>query len=380
MLWLLLSPTDFTLPWRTPISVSLFDALLWGLSFQTIASLFLLWAATRKASKPLPDMEWSQGNRRLKEWRDELNSAKIERQKRRETEKASQKVVGALLYEVPVEKFVRFKDPLLSREVKGRFRLRQSGTLVSLLRCAIFLCAVGFWLFVAFYAFDPASRTQAAKTLMLGIWGFGTLAIGVMSSGALVREREAGTWEGLHLSLLSPWEIVRSKWLSPLITLGYWSAPIWILLPFCWSGAMPGALLVVVASLSTVSAWGFWVSSRAPHSAAATSWTLLTLLLALFALPMLDEILGIGNLAAQWFLPELQPLSAYVYRYDSRWVGFRAIWNSYHPQISLTNLYFSTSIPGATQRGIIMVNLVFNGLITAGLLWSVWRRLKHSEN
>ncbi len=382
LLWLLLSPDDFAPRFGGLTTISTPDALTFGLVFQLISSLLLIWAATRKASKPLPDMNWSQGNKRIRTWRDELNAAKKERQLRRETERAGQKVAGALLYEVPVEKFVRFKDPLLSREVRGRFRLRQSGTLVSLLRFATFVVAVGFWLFVAFNALDKVSRSNAGLTLMLALWGFGALAVGVMSSGALVREREAGTWEGLHLSLLSPWEIVRSKWLSPLITFAYWSVPGWILLPLCVPFEAMSALFIVVASLSSVSAWGFYVSSRAPHSAAATSWTLATLLVALVALPSLDEILGIKISAARYFFPAAAPYQNYgapFGNYQSIWLPFEAVWNSYHPFISIGNLFSRTPFDSGTTMKIVALNLAFNALLTTVLLWQVWRRLRKTE-
>lgn len=376
-LWLLLSPDDFAAPAGGPTTLSTSDALAFGLTFQIVVSLLLLWAATRKASKPLPDVPWSQGNTRIRKWRETLHAAKIERQRRREAARTRDQVAGALLYEMPVEKFVRFKDPLLSREVRGRFRLRQAGTLISLLRLATFLVVVGFWILVVYSVFDPVSRAGAGQGLMLGLWGFGTLAVSVMSSGAIVREREAGTWEGLHLSLLSRAEIVRSKWLSPLITFAYWSAPGWILLPFCVNFQALGALIIVIASLSSVSAWGFYISSRAPHFAAATSWTLASLLVALAALSVLDGILQISRNIAQIFSPGIYPQSGMDFD-DVKWRTFEALWNSYHPYFAIDSL-FDSSLDFSTKLQIVALNCGLNALFTLFLLWQVARRLRRSQ-
>ncbi|PQV64580.1 hypothetical protein B1R32_10473 [Abditibacterium utsteinense] len=365
LLWLLLSPNDFAPRFGAAPPVSMPDALAFGLAFQLASSSLLLWSATRKAAKPLPDMKWSEGNTRLKKWKKSLDAAKLERQARLERERASQKVAGALLYELPVEKFVRFKDPLLSREVRGRFRLRQSGFLVSLGRFGIFLIGIGFWLAVLFNALDKTTHNGAGPTLLLGLLGFGTLAVGVMSSGAIVREREAGTWEGLHLSLLSPREVVRSKWLSPLVTFGYWSAPCWLLLPFSVDFGGLGAVLVLIASLGSVSAWGFFISSRAPHSAAATSWTLASLLVIFAGFPALAAILGIG-----------MESSGYS---ETNSLHTQMLWQAWHPFVTIANL-FDTQISGdGIKVEIVALNLFFNAISIAFLLFLVRARLKKSE-
>ncbi len=393
LLWILLSPDDFlprygnfappfvvggpaiTTTITRPISTA--DALTFGLIFQLLLSGLLMWSAVRKAAKPLPDMRWSQGNERLNRARAALEAARDERKKRREAARTRDAVAGALLYEVPVEKFVRFKNPLLSREVRGRFRLRQSGWFVSLLRYLTLVVAVCFWLGIVYNSLDPVTQVSGGQSLMLGILGFGTLAIGVMSSTALVREREAGTWEGLHLSLLAPREIVRSKWLSPLITFGYWSVPFWILLPLTFGTETLGALLIVVASLCSVSAWGLFISSRAPHSAAATSWTLASLLVGLVALPALDSILEIGQNVARGFF-NIEPYSYSSGGDQVGWSSFEPLWNAYHPFLAIGNLFskFQFQLNDNIKAEIVALSLVLNALFVAILLGIVRRRLQ----
>ncbi len=367
LLWLLLSPNDFAPRGVGATPVSTPDALLFGLCFQILASAFLLFGATRKAAKPLPEARWSEGNVRLKKWKQALDAAKLERQARLEKERASQKVAGALLYELPVEKFVRFKDPLLSREVRGRFRLRQSGFLPSLMRFCTLLIAVSFWLSVLFGAIYD--RATSGMLLHFGLLSFGTLAVGVMSSGAIVRERESGTWEGLHLSLLSPREIVRSKWLSPLVTFGYWSVPFLILLPISADFDTLGALIVLVSSLGAVSAWGFFISSRTPHMAAATSWTLVSLLLGLFGVPALITMLGLGSSGSSSYsnYGEVNPNASQI------------LWDFYNPFLAMGHLFERSAFAADWKMQIVVFNLLFNLGVTALLLFLVRARLRKSE-
>lgn len=79
MLWLLLSPSSFASPFGGPTTISTPHALRFGLIFGCAASLLLVWLAIQKASKPLPEMRWSEGNTRLKKWRDGIEAAKTAR-------------------------------------------------------------------------------------------------------------------------------------------------------------------------------------------------------------------------------------------------------------------------------------------------------------
>jgi hypothetical protein len=382
-----------------------------GMCFQLLITAALLWGATRQAGKALPDMRWREGNKYIKDWKVKLEAAKKEREERRERQRASEKLAGAMLHELPVEKLVRFKDPILAREIRGRFRLRQSGLLVNMGRWAVFLFLASFWLYVFFLSFDFTSRTTTGGVLLNGLLGFGILAVGVMSSTSLVREREGGTWEGLHLSLMQPLPMIRSKWLSPLITFAYWSAPLWILLPLCsrWNGkdgldflAMTIAVVIIWAALGAVSAWGMWISGRAPHSAAATSWTLGTLLIFLFGLPWIDAIFNISNKLAFWMLgSQSRGLSSVYYSnyyggyYPENEFGFTRLLTflqSYNPFIALQSLLAQYSrqnyYGGSSYYGrnfvdpslLVTSHLLFCGLIVAILLWRVVKRVNKIES
>jgi hypothetical protein len=383
-----------------------------GMSVQLLLTSALLWGATRQAGKALPDMRWREGNKYLKDWKVRLEAAKKEREERRERQRASEKLAGAMLHELPVEKLVRFKDPILAREIRGRFRLRQSGWLVNLGRSTVFLFLASFWLYVFFLSFDYTSRTNTGGILLNGLLGFGILAVGVMSSTSLVREREGGTWEGLHLSLMQPIPMIRSKWLSPLLTFTYWSAPLWILLPLCsrWNGKeglafLPMIISVVIvwAALGAVSAWGIWISSRAPHSAAATSWTLGTLLIFLVGLPQIDNMMNFSGKLALWMLGTPSPNVSSVY-YDNYYGDFGSqsqmalirlvtFFHSYNPFLALQSLIMQSYgrenyYGGYNYYGrysddpftLVAGHLLFCSVFVAILLWRVVKRVDKIES
>lgn len=378
------------------------ETLRYGLLLQTMLSLLLLWSAIRVASKPLPDRRWSEGNMRIRAWQAKLEATRKRRREQRERQKAQEMVAGALLYEFPVEKFVRFKDPLLSREVRGHFRVRQSGLGTKLLRFGVFLAGAGFWIIVVFNALDKILRHTAGPMLLNGLLTFGILAVAVMASTSLVRERESGTWEGLRLSLLTTPNLIRSKWLSPLITFAYWSAPLWLLLPLClnWGGkaGLPWpwlalAVLILLASLGTVSAWGLWISRRAPHSAAATSWTLASLLFILAGIPALDSMVHLSRKVTDL----VHPLGAYRYNHsyghdydDSMYRArrdFEALLSVYHPFTALNVVMdepsrgnrYRTPYQDATRVSLGLLHLIFCATATVILLRLVTRQSERAE-
>jgi hypothetical protein len=406
VLYYLLSPEEFSSFVALPFGVR--DVAQFGLAFPAVTSLLMLWSATRSASKPLADLKWSEGNPLLNRWRTQLDTIRHQRKEQRERARAREAVAGALLYEFPFEKFVRFKDPLLAREVRARFRVRQGGLFVSLLRLSVLVAAGSFWLIVVFSIFDRTSRGGAGEGLLNGLLTFGILAVAVMSSTSVTREREGGTWEGLRLSLISPPALLRSKWLSPIITFLYWSVPLWILLPLCinWTGKqgvplfwLLAGILMVLATLGTVSAWGLWISRRATHSAAATSWTLATLLILLMGAPALDSMVGVTEWVGRHVYyavppargPESDEMSDYAQEAFENGEERRrirlatALANTYHPFIALNevlgagNNYDEPPSRPAARFSVLVLHLFLNGAFTGLLLYRVAGQVKKIE-
>jgi len=305
----LLDPTTFHpqthFVGSTPIPTTFWtptQALPFALTFWVVLGLLGLWKASRDVTHAFAPAGWAGRNPLVERWK-----------KRRETRlamrraKASARVEGALLADLPFDKWIHFKNPLLNREVKSRFRLRRGSAFIWLARAAMFVAGVSAWVFGALSITDPITRGSGANGVLVGEWVLGVLIVGTFAAAGFAREREAGTWEGVRLSLLSSGEITRTKWLSPLIAYALLSSPLWLLLfgylPLgSWNGTpapvMFGDALVVASSLMLVSAIASWVSLRARNTTSATCWTLGILLFLLAGLPTLGESFDVPNRVA----------------------------------------------------------------------------------
>ena len=257
----------------------------------------LLWSAARQVNRPLPAPAW------------QSNAAWVEKLRARQAatsspSKAGRRASGALLTDLPLDRFVRFSDPLLAREVKARFRLRRAGFWLGLVRFALFIAAASLWLSEVFYFFDAASRENIAPFGLRALLYGGTLCLGVLAATSWTRERESGTWESLKLSLLAPREILRAKWLSPLVSFGYYAAPLLILIPagafFIPFQSFALGALVVAAWLGLSVALGLWMSWRVKNGAASIAWTAGLLMGLLVATPWIADLAGVNDAIASW--------------------------------------------------------------------------------
>ncbi len=131
-------------------------------------------------------------------------------------------------------------NPVLGREARGKFRLRQPPLPVLVVEIVLALAVALLYVVLAREAWiNPTSR----ETIFWGVaWtGFvvSVLAASAQGGAGLARERENGTWEALQLSLLSPAQIVRGKLVASLATMLLLSFPAWPLLFLCiqWNGA-----------------------------------------------------------------------------------------------------------------------------------------------
>ncbi len=247
------------------------------LGFEALWSLFLVWWASRGVRRPLVEAEW------------------LGRQKKRGKNESD----GGLsaFFEVPILGRLGFQNPILTREVRGKFRMRRPGWLVVVAELLLGLIVAGFYLLALYWAwFEPSSReviwwvicTVALIVLML--------CCAVMGANGFAREREKGTWEGLRLCLLRPAEIVRGKIGGSLLTCLLFAAlPLWPLLLPCISlgpttdnsfgvtqthnyGVSPAqalaTVLIFVGTAWSHTLFGLWVSWRCAKTAVAVGWTL----------------------------------------------------------------------------------------------------------
>jgi hypothetical protein len=278
----------------TALEVLPFALLAWT----SIGALGLL-KATRDVTRAFAPSGWAGRNTLVEKWK-----RRREERAQLQRKKASARVEGALLADLPLDKWIRFKNPLLNREVKGRFRLRRASALVWALRSAAFLAGVSAWIIAGTAVLDPVGRRGGMTSVLWSEWILGVVLVGTFAAAGFARERESGTWEGVRLSLLPDGQIARTKWASPLIAFALLSCPLWLLLFLFlpvggWNGTpfrvAFGGALAVAGSLAVVSALASWVSLRAKNTTSATCWTL-GLLIALFCVaPAAWQISGANN-------------------------------------------------------------------------------------
>lgn len=211
-------------------------------------------------------------------------------------------------FSVPLVGALNFRNPVLGREVRGKFRVRQPPLVAIIAEVLLALCVGAFYVFLVWKALtDPkAHETVFYGTAITGLI-VTLMACGTMGANGFAREREAGTWEGLQLSLLSPGEILRGKLGGALLSCVLFSLPAWPLLLVCvewnreWSwwplpvGAVTPAQLVTVTlvwvgSMLLATLWGLFIGQRAASSAGAAGKTLGGGVAALLGLPVVVAV------------------------------------------------------------------------------------------
>lgn len=304
---------------------------VWTCGLQLLVSAILLFFATRALRRPMPeltpdDTRWTDFARRaLVKWQSEQEArraamlAQQEQQRAAKLSDGAARAGAALLYELPLHHFVNFRDPMLRREVRNKFRWRRTSLWVALGQLLALLVLLAFYASLLYAVFAPQER---AGTLQIAL-GFTMIvsmaACGVMGASTLTRERESGTWESLRLSLLRPAEIVRAKVMAPLVACFYYAIPLWIVLPFFvqlsaaprdvsnpygappsgtgfWNNGVPllqvlAILFVIALAALFCSSVGLLMSALCRKTIAAIGGTLIALAAFFGALPTLLDVL-----------------------------------------------------------------------------------------
>jgi ABC-type transport system involved in multi-copper enzyme maturation permease subunit len=288
------------------------DYPVWTISFtlQALLSIILVRSAMRLLRKPLLDVML--GNRRWTDrWKERLARDKESQQTSRRQENAGRlagRAGGVLLWDLPLAGFIRFANPVLQREVRGQFRWRRGSLWVTLLQAALGLAGMCTFIYAAYSALDPLTKGDAWWALSYLMLLLLIVAAALSGARSFTREREAGTWGGLYLSLLSPREILTGKILAPLIGFSYYSLPLWPAMALCvdythwnhigqvsrWPGAPApsvslsqalAAVCILAAAGWCYAAWGMLMSRLSRNTTTATVWTLGTLFFALVCVP-----------------------------------------------------------------------------------------------
>lgn len=288
---------------------------------------FGLWTATRALRRPLGETPFIEPKKR---------------KQRRVGQTASSLAATAPpgYFELSFVGALRFDNPVMGREVRSKFRLRQPPLGVIVAEWILGLAVLFFYA----RTLGQALIDESARPIIF--WGVSFTGLimtlvgcGIMGANALAREHEDGGWDGLRLSLLRPRQIIWGKFGGIALTCALFSLPVWPLLlpcvawqpnfwPLPYSGQIaPSQLVAVIAvwlgSVGAATLWGLWLGQRARKTSAASSLTLSTTILWAVAGPSLafwrsgnDSLLETLNpflaLAAASNANTLEPMSAAV--------------------------------------------------------------------
>ncbi|HVF11374.1 MAG TPA: ABC transporter permease subunit, partial [Abditibacteriaceae bacterium] len=264
------------------------DLPVWAvcLGFECAFSLFLLWWATRALKRPFAEPQWADSKPGRALWPRAQNTRRAASPARRE---------------LPLLTRVAFANPVLQREVRSKFRMRRQPFWILIIEMMVGAFALYWYVRVLWWAL---SRPDWREGIWMSVTMIGlvvaNIATAVMGAGAFSREREAGTWEGLQLSLLSRRAIITGKLMPPLFSCAVYSLLLWPILLPCVTTLVNGnrwnvisvtqtiaAVLIVFGTAWCYTALGMWFSWRCRRTVAAVTWAMGTGLFALIFVPAL---------------------------------------------------------------------------------------------
>ena len=192
--------------------------------------------------------------------------------------------------QIPLVTRLKFRNPVLDREVRAKFRMRQPPMVIIIVEALLGVLVAVFYFRTLYMAvFDPNSRFLVWWGLIFTGLIVTMMAAAVMGSNGFSREREGGTWQSIQLSLLSPGEIIGGKIGASMLACGLFSLPVWPLLLPCvaWTAgatALPSRFVEPLQALACLFIWsstawsysciGLWMGRRQARSARASGQTL----------------------------------------------------------------------------------------------------------
>lgn len=274
-----------------------------SLAFQLLLVPLLLWSSARALRRPFAEQYWIEGKRAKaanEQAGEQADATSHPAGKANDPAGDARRGGNAMWWELPVGRLLRFSNPVLQREARGKFRMRRVPLWV-----IVFEAALG--VFVAYFYGRAVWLALAEPDARQFIWWVLTfiglivvmISSAAMGAGAFSRERESGTFEPLLLSVLPSRDIIWGKLAAPLLACCVFALPFVPLLALCVRGVdyRPGlesvsltqaaaAFGVIAATAWCYTAWGMLISWHCRRTAAAVGWTLGTLFLANVFMPL----------------------------------------------------------------------------------------------
>lgn len=284
-----------------------------------ICSLLFLWGAGRGVRRVFDDAQWMERKKyltwrngrfswrsaepdaaALARWNNETNPCPVDTERTGKDIKES----ALALFDTPLAAFIRFKNPVLQREVRGKLRMRRYPKPVTVLMSGLaFFGGLAYLFGIAWAWTEPNAQGAMWLLFVFGSLVGITLVLPLMGAGALARERDNGTWEMLETSLIEPRLLIAGKLAAPLF---FVAAIFLLLLPillpcirflsldtgsgYASTPSLPYALmalLILAAASFCYTAWGVWLSWHFRSPVTAMAVALISILLILGFVPWL---------------------------------------------------------------------------------------------
>ena len=164
-------------------------------------------------------------------------------------------------YDIPFVSRLRFANPVLAREIRGKFRQPRVPRWVVWVQSVLGVLVALFYLQVFTMAIvRPAVRAATWWVVAFVALGVVMTAAPMMGAANFARERERGTWEGVHLSPLSAREIINGKIGSALLAILLFAVPVAPILALCVARAGGVSLGQAVLTILLIASTAYWFS------------------------------------------------------------------------------------------------------------------------
>jgi len=286
--------------------------------------------------------------------------------------------------ELPLLWRIRFENPILQRELRSKLRQRQvsKATTVGAVLIVLFLVYLYIRLMILTIK-EPMGRPDFWQIEMVVVSIGVLLASSLMGANALSREREAGTWEALNLSLLSRGQIVAGKLLAILLTCG---AGVLLVSPLLLSCVFPYdagrmnsvapltalvSLVVLGAAAWSFAAFGILLSWLCRRTVGALCWTIGSLIV----------VYVIGPGLVEWVVNEYARSDLHPFQIADPVKYVNASW---HPVLALMNMadwprYDDKTVAVEAALKAVRFHLVLGAILTVVAVGSMRRGLRERD-
>ncbi len=220
-------------------------------------SLLLFMLTVRNTARILPEAEFIR--------RVEPKKIRANKKTAKTPEKSPIRTEHFLYYELPTFSRHSFNNPIFGRELRGKTRWRAASPLTWLLRGALLCAPLGLiidWFVNDNLVYGRGNPDLPTHVALLGL-AMPCLYAAVCGATVFTRERESNTWESLHLSLLTPRQILHGKIWPIAIALTVLTVPLLMALCIYSSTADKFSLWAALGITAIVLATAFAVSSVA---------------------------------------------------------------------------------------------------------------------